>query len=93
MRYRTRTSRVNGRLATRGGALCRRRAGGGRKRGGTAGSVGYVLAHVRNCGHLSRKREAGGNPDGGWREAVIRVWRERERISSCGEDVSPRSRG
>lgn len=68
VRYRTRTLRVNGRLLVVV-ALCRRRAGGR----GAAGSVGYVLAHVRNCGHLSRKREAEGNPGGRWREIVIRA--------------------
>jgi len=38
-----------------GGALCRRGTGAG---GDAVGGVGYVLAHVRNCSHLSRKREA-----------------------------------
>lgn len=52
--------------------------------------MGYVLAHVRNCGHLSRKREAEeeGNLGGGWREVVIRVRhtraKEKEREGEFG---------
>lgn len=60
MRYRTRISRVNGRLLV----VVVHFVEEGLVGGGAAGSVGYVLAHVRNCGHLSRKREAGGNSGG-----------------------------
>jgi len=45
--------------------------------------VGYVLAHVRNCGHLSRKREAGrklGVADGErWPRGDERVREDKER--------------
>lgn len=95
VRYRTRTLESK-RTTTRGGALCRRRAG---ERGAASG-VGYVLAHVRNCGHLSRKQEEGRG--GRWREMVRdegetterekEKGREEER-EFRGEGVSPRSRG
>lgn len=70
VRYRTTTSRVNGRLLVVVHFVEEGLAGEG-----AAGSVGYVLAHVRNCGHLSRKREAEeeGNLGGEWREIAIRV--------------------
>lgn len=54
VRYQTRTSRVNGRL------VVVHFVEEGPAGGDAVGSVGYVLAHVRNCGHLSRKRETGG---------------------------------
>jgi len=58
VRYRTRTSRVNGRFVVH--FIEEGRGGAGE---GAVGGVGYVLAHVRNCSHLSRKREAEGEEE------------------------------
>lgn len=99
VRYRTRTSRVNGRLLVVVHFVEEGLVGEAR----LAVWVMYWHMYVIVAICRESERPKGIQMAGGEREIVIRVRtryksesegeRERERISSCGEDVSPRSRG
>lgn len=55
---------IAGKRTIRGGALCSVLGGVAEDE---AGGVGYVLAHVRNCSHLSREQETSEAEEGSGR--------------------------